>query len=614
MPEGYAGRILVADLSRRAWRAERLPEDWPAILVGGNGFAAALLLRHAEAGCDPLDGERNVLILATGPFSGTAIPCSGRVVVAAKSPLTGYFFDSYAGGPFAEHLKRSGYDALVVAGRADTPTALVISDDRADFRPAATLWGRGALEAQREIRRWLGGEWATAAIGPAGENLVRFAAILFGTRAAGRGGLGAVMGSKNLKAICVRGSRDVKVADGEGVLRLTRELGAALTAHSATGRVLPRLGTCAGLTTFNELGILGTRNWQREHFERAGQIGGEVLAERYYRRSKACPACPIGCSKVSSVEAGPWRTLSEGPEYETAYAFGPLIEVGDPEAIIWCDRACDELGMDTISAGVTIAWAAELAERGTLKGPERPPRFGDAAALRELLGQIARRRGLGELLAEGVRRAADILGDSEARECAMHVKGLELPGHSPRALKGLALGYAVGTRGASHQDMRPTPERSGAYDASSTEGKALLNVRVQNCTALGDSLIWCRYLEPVVGFLVGRWHREAVRAVTGLGLSEEQLEDVGSRVINLEHWFNVREGWTAAEDRLPPRVEEPIPEGPSSGKRVTASEIEMMKAEYYHLRGWGEEGFPRPETLRALGLQAFVGVEGQVGS
>lgn len=606
--DAYAGSILFVDLSSRTVRREDTPVDLKRKFLGGNGFAVKLAYDLIKPGADPL-GTENVLVFATGPAAGTLIPCSARIAVGSKSPLTGLFVDSYVGGGWGEELKCAGYDALVVTGASPTPVYLLIDGDSVGFRDAGHLWGRMVFGAQRRIAdecRIPG--LVVAAIGPAGENLVKYASIIAGTRAAGRGGMGAVMGAKKLKAIAVRGNKPVFTPDPEGMLDFFRHSFRRLKEHPGTGKLLPELGTASGVNAFNRLGMLPARNWQEEVFAGAEDISGERLKyEGYYIRSKACPGCPIGCGKVAStfgIDGGP--VIAEGPEYETLYSFGSMLGNRDLDTIIYADRMCDELGIDTVSSGVTIAFAMEAFERGILSPGETGGidlRFGNHRAVLNLLQGIAYRRGLGNTLAEGVKRAAEIIGCG-SEKFAMHVKGMELPGHSARGLKGMALGYAVCTRGGTHQDTRPTVERSGQFDPQAVEGKGKMNKDSQDMTALCDSLIICRYTEGVYGFFLGEDHVRMANLVTGAGYSLEDLIMIGERVNNLERIFNVREGIGRENDWLPDRfLEEPIPGGPVAGRVLTREELNKMLDEYYAARGWDLlTGVPTAEKLKDLGL------------
>lgn len=607
--DGYAGGILYVNLSNGHIEQRPTPQIWKRELLGGNGFAVRLAYDLIPSGSDPLSAD-NILIFAVGPATGTLVPCSSRFVVATKSPLTGFFIDSYVGGGWGEELKCAGYDALVIRGEAQTPMRLVIDNERVRLDDASDLWGRQSFETQRAIRAACGSaDFQVATIGPAGENLVRYAAIIAGTRAAGRGGTGAVMGAKKLKAIAVRGHHAVQVADPSGLWDFFKESMGRFAKHPGTGGVLPAVGTGAGINAFNKLGMLPSFNWQAETFAAADAISGDrLLREGFYQRSKACHGCFIRCSKVARTRGQELHYTTEGPEYETLYSLGSLLGNDNIDSIIAGDRICDELGMDTISAGGVIAFAMECFEKGLLTSSDTGGvniRFGDYQGMLSLLPRIAYRQGIGDLLAEGVRRVAQHVGGASS-DFAMHVKGLELVGHSARGLKGMALGYAVSNRGGTHQDTRPTIERGGLYDPATTRDKGSMNMRSQNATTLGDSIPLCRYTEGVFGLFIGPEHARIIKLVTGLDLSIEELEEIAERIYTLERIFNVREGCRRTDDTLPKRLlTEPIPDGPLKGRGVTHEEIEEMLDQYYGIRNWNRHtGIPTPEKLARLKLTA----------
>jgi len=606
--DAYADRILYIDLSTRSVRCERTPEDLKRKFLGGNGFAIKLAYDHISPGINPLTPE-NTLVFAVGPATGTLLPCSTRFVVGTKSPLTGYFVDSYAGGPWGEELKCAGYDALVITGASVDPVYLIIDGEQVEFKDARHLWGRWAISTQSDIRRECAiPNLSVAAIGPAGENLVRYASIIAGTRAAGRGGVGAVMGAKKLKAIGVRGNNTVKVPDMEGMWQFFQESWQRIQEHPGTGKVLPLIGTGSAVNAFNKLGMLPTKNWQAETFEKADMISGERLKEEgFYKRSKACPGCPIRCGKITGgVGPDGKPVIAEGPEYETLYSFGTALANTDLNSIIYADRLCDEYGVDTISSGVSIAFAMEAFEKGVISVKETEGLslvFGNHQAALELLRKISYREGLGDILAEGVKRAAKIIGHG-SEKYAMHAKGMELAGHSARGLKGLALGYAVSTRGGTHQDTRPTVERSGQFDPQAVQGKGEMNKESQDMTTLCDSLIICRYTEGIYGFFLNQDHVRMSNLVTGADYALEELKLIGERVYNLERLFNVREGAGRQSDCLPERfMQEPITDGPAKGRVVTREELEQMLDDYYLSRGWDPKtGIPTVQKIKELGL------------
>ena len=454
---GYHGRVTLIDLDNHSIRWESLGEDVLRRFIGGTGLGAYLLFRYGAPGCDPLSPE-NPLIFVTSPLVGSRLTTSSKFAVVAKSPLTGMIGDSLSSSFIATELKKTGSDAIVVTGRSSAPTLLAITDDDVEFLDASHLTGMGTSTTERAVKSQLGGMYRVACIGPAGENLVRFAGIANdGGRQAGRTGPGAVMGSKNLKAIAVRGHSTVSFAEPEelGGIRADlsrRSLGDATEKYRT-------LGTMANVSVFNRLGALPTRNFQQSTFEGVETVSGEAFQKSHHVKNAHCASCTIGCEHILTTTDGGAKTTGR-LEYQSSFAMGPLVGVDDPNTVIRASALCDEMGMDTISAGGTIAWAMECFENGVLTPRDTNGvdlRFGDGGALLALLEMIAERRGVGDMLAEGSRRAADTLG-SGTEDWAMHVKGLEMPGYEPRSLKTMALALSVSTRGACHN-------RSSAYEA-----------------------------------------------------------------------------------------------------------------------------------------------------
>ncbi|MDA8228254.1 MAG: aldehyde ferredoxin oxidoreductase family protein, partial [Desulfitobacterium hafniense] len=480
MRSAYGGSILYVNLSDSSFRIEETPQLLKKQYLGGNGFGVKLVSDLVKPGIDPLSPD-NGLVFAVGPATGTIIPCSSRFGVFSKSPLTGLFFDSYCGGTWGEQLKKAGFDALVIQGQAEAPISIVIDNYKVSFKRAVDLWGENTFNTQKKLLTQIGDGFTIATIGPAGENLVRYAGIISETKAAGRGGMGAVMGSKRLKAIAVRGNKDIEVQDPKVLMEYVYNLNERIKKHPGTGNVLPNFGTSVGAGTFNDLGILGSYNWQQETFKGAEKISGEYMKrKKIYRKTKACLHCPIRCSKVAKGRSGLLQEyVTDGPEFETVYSLGSLCGNDDINSIIAGDRICDELGLDTISAGAVLSFIMECHMRDILPSDvtdmvnQLGIRFGKLENIVKILYTIANREGIGDFLAEGTQRMADQLGD-EAQKVCVAVKGLEISGHTARGLKGMGLGYAVATRGGTHQDARPTLERSGKYDPYTIEGKGKL--------------------------------------------------------------------------------------------------------------------------------------------
>lgn len=603
---GYGGRLLLVDLDGGTSRVEALGEAQARALLGGNGLAARLLLDRVPPGVDAFD-PANAVVLGVGPITDTTVPGNSRATVATKSPLTGLFFDSTFGGRFPATLKRTGFDAVCISGAAARPSYLVITEDGAEVRPAERLWGRTTRDTVAALAEAEGAESDALAIGPAGERRVRFAAMAHYWRnregVSGRGGIGAVLGAKRLKAVVVRGARRTDVADPAGLRALLDRIRDGLRTGT---QALSAFGTPFLVGPINALGGLGAWNLRAETFAGAARVGGESLKARFHDRDTTCLRCPVACGKQYAIREGEFAgTRAKMPEYESIFALGPMIGIDHAEALVLANDLCDLLGMDTISLGVTLAFLAEALERGWASPAEVgvPFGWGDWRGMLRLVEMTARREGFGDRIAEGAWRLAESL-HPEATRAVYAVKRLELPAHSARALKGLSIGYATATRGGSHHDTRPTPQYAQGFDRRSTAGKPAFAMRSQHFTAVGDSLVLCRFTaERGLGLFLDEPYAEMVRAVTGWDVTVEELERVGERIVNLERLFNVREGVRRAADVLPWRVmHEPIPDGPSAGMHCPPEELDAMLDEYYRLRGWDPDGVPTRERLASLGL------------
>ncbi len=603
---GYGGSILHVDLATGSVRPEPLAPDVARAYLGGNGLAVRLLYDRVPAGLDPLaPGSR--VVFAVGPVTDTPVPGSSRACVGFKSPLTGGYFDATFGGRFAQTLKRTGFDAVAIAGRADRPVYLVVEPGGARVLPAEDLWGATTTRAARVLRERHGPRSDVAVIGPAGEAGVRFACLahLWNGKAsfAGRGGVGAVLGAKRVKAVVVRGDDRVRPADEAGLAALARRRRDDLRVGTEP---LTRFGTAFLVEPINAFGGLGVRNLQRETCDRAGDLSGETYRDRFHVKDTSCARCPVACGKVSRVEDGLYAPLrAKTPEYESLFALGTMVEVYDPAAVLEANRLCDDLGLDTISMGVTAAFACECVERGVLGEDEIgfPLGFGRADGLLEAIRRTAARSGFGARLAEGSVRLAASLGDG-AHRYLYATKGLEIAAHSARALEGMGLGYATATRGGSHHDTRPTLRYGPGLDDLDPDQQAAWAVRSQHFTAVGDALVQCRLVaERGFGRELGDDYAEMVRCATGWDADVPELERVGERIYNLERVFNVREGFRRQEDVLPHRVlHEPVPDGPRKGRRCPPEELDTQLDAYYRLRGWTPDGVPSRARLDALGL------------
>ncbi len=580
---GYHGRYRRIDVATGDSQEVALAESTLRQFIGGVGLGTWILSREAPAGVGPLEPMAPI-VFCFSPLVGTPLTTSAKFAVVAKSPLTNRLNDALSSSHFALAGKRTGSDAFAIVGRAERPSVLVIDEEMIRIEPAGELWGQPTDAATAQLRERFGPEYQFAVIGPAGERLVKFATISHDNRHAGRGGLGAVLGSKNLKAIAVRGTRRVDVADPTGVVEAARDL-SRRSFGPATAKYR-ELGTVANLLTFNRLNALPTRNFQAGTFADADAISGEALnAGRRVARS-SCAACTIGCEHIYATPGEPTGTRLE---YESLFALGPLCGIGDRDAILQAARLCDRLGLDTISAGATVAFAMECAERGLIHEPDL--RFGNASALLDALAKIGSRTGIGDLLAEGSRLAAERIG-GDAPDFAPHVKGLEIPGYEPRALQTMALGFAVGTRGADHN-------RSGAYEADfsnradrlhGTAESAVLAIETEDRAALIDSLILCKFLRGVFTDLYAET-ADLLRKVTGWDISADELRATAKRIVLAKRLFNEREGWTMAEDALPKRMlTEGLPLGIAPGAELPAERLREMIAAYYRGRGLDEMG------------------------
>ena len=598
---GYHGRALLVDLTDESVRWEPLDKRVLRSFIGGIGLGTYLLYRHCPPGIEPLE-PGNPLIFVTSPLVGSRLTTSSKFAVVTKSPLTGFIGDSLSSSFLATELKNTGCDALVVTGRSESPTLLSIVDGQVEFLDASDLVGLSTSETEGAVKSRLGQRTRVACIGPAGERLVND-----GGRQAGRTGPGAVMGSKNLKAIALRGANKVPVADSEwldvtGRDLTRRSLGPATEKYRT-------LGTVANVSVFNRMGTLPTLNFQQSTFDGAEQVSGEEFHQSHHVKSAHCANCTIGCEQI--VATNDDRPRASGRmEYESAFALGPLVGVSDPNAVIRASQFCDQAGIDTISAGGTIAWAMECFSKGILTREDTAGvdlNFGSVEAVMDSLEKIVERRGLGDLLAEGSRRASEATGQgSEA--WAMHVKGLEMPGYEPRSLKTMALGLAVATRGACHN-------RSSAYEAdfSSTVDRLKADKRRGQITADGedfssvlDSLIWCKFLRKAFNDLYVE-SADIYEHVTGWPMTADELMQAGERINNLKKLFNIREGWTRADDTLPPRaLEEKLPDGVAEGVGLPREELDLMIAAYYRARGWNDDGTIPESKLRELGLLDLI--------
>ncbi|MDI6825297.1 MAG: aldehyde ferredoxin oxidoreductase family protein [Bacillota bacterium] len=598
---GWTGKMLRVDLTAGATSVEELCPHDLRDFVGARGLGSRLLYDAGAYAVDPLAPE-NPLIFATGPLTGTYAPSGGRYNVLCRSPLTGAIAASNSGGYWGPELKFAGFDLIYVTGKATSPVYLWVSDGRAEIRPADGIWGRTVSETEDAVRAQTHPEAKVACIGPAGERLVRIACVVNDkSRAAGRSGVGAVMGSKNLKAIAVRGTRPVRVADKEGFKAARKRAMEKILSHPVTSGGLPTYGTAVLVNVINAHGAFPTRNFQTGVFAEAERISGETLAKEYLVRKKACFACSMACGRPTLIPSGPFKGSGEGPEYEAAWALGADCGVSDLAAVTAANWQCNEMGMDPISYGATLACAMELYQRGYLTREQagREMRWGDGQLLVEGVRLTALREGVGNLLAEGSYRLAGEFGHPEL---SMTAKKQEYPAYEPRAVQGIGLNYATSNRGGCHvRGYTISPEVLGVpekLDPLVPDNKAFWVKAFQDATALVDSSGVCLF----VTFAIGAPEiADLLAAATGEAYTTESGLLAGERIWNLERMFNLKAGFTRADDTLAPRLlSEPMPEGPARGQ---VSRLEVMLPEYYRLRGWDEEGRPTEETLARLGLK-----------
>ncbi|HEY50548.1 MAG TPA: aldehyde ferredoxin oxidoreductase family protein [Dehalococcoidia bacterium] len=607
---GYIGQLLRVNLSKKGIMKEDLREDWARDFVGGVGLSARILYQEIPPKIDPL-GPENKLVMMTGPVNGTMIPAASRSSICAKSPYTKSFFHSIFGGFLGPELKFAGYDGLIIEGRADKPVYIWIDDDTVEIRDASHLWGKDPFTAEDILRREIGDEEIhIATIGLAGEEKAPYAMILCDIRAAGRGGMGAVMGSKNLKAIVVRGTGGVTVPNMLRVYNTAIRIN-ELFATTPAVQGLSGYGTPRNVAAMNEGGILPTRNWQTETFKGMKNITGEAMREQVVKGDRACFACSINCTKYSVVPNGPYKSIINGADYETIYAFGSICQVDDIRVLCKADELCDHYGIDLISTGVSIGWAMECYEKGIFRKKDTDGidlHFGNADGMLAMIEKIGKREGLGELLARGTRDAAKIVGKDTGR-FAIQNKGLEWPGHTCRPFPAAAVGYATGPRGGSHHDIRPTAEKSGLVDRKIIEGKGAVAAEINHWLILGDSMLICHLGEPIWGPLkISDSMINALNAVTGWELDYEGARKIAEREWNMIRCFSAREGFTREDDQLPARfMEEPVPEGPMQGSHIPKETLERLKDEYYTYRGWDlKTGNPTKQKLVELGLDFAV--------
>jgi aldehyde:ferredoxin oxidoreductase len=614
MVYGFMGKILRVNLSTGSIAEEDIPADWTRKYLGGAGLATKYLYDEVPRGVDPL-GPENLLIFMTGPLTGTASASASRYSVVAKSPQTGIWGQANSGGNFGPLLKRSGYDGIIFEGVSPQPVYLTIIDGEAQLHDAGHLWGKPVPETEDLLQDDRQGKFTIASIGPGGENLVRFAAIINNKhRAAGRCGLGAVMGSKRLKAIACSGSQPVPLADQKSFSEATRRQIEFLD-ESVLKVVFDAFGTNMIADMVNVRGGYPTKNWQQGVFNHMDAINAQGIADSVFIEGVPCFACPVSCGRKTEIKEGKWQGHSgEGPEYETTNTLGAMCGISDINAITMANYRCNEFGLDTISTGNTIAFAMECYQRGILTDEQTGGleiNFGDGDLVVELVEKIAQRQGIGDLLAEGTKEVAARLGQ-DASHFAMHVKGLELPAYDPRAAKICGLSYVTANRGGDHitgyieaptfidvpilliEDSRI----KDPFTADPEEARVLVDL--ENALTVLDAVGGCKFMG--MG-LTAQDIVDLITYTTGWDFTVDEFRTSGERIYNLARAFCVQEGIDRTSDVLPDRLtKDPLPDGPASGMVIENTSLESMKDAYYDLRGWDKNGVPTPQKLVDLEL------------
>jgi aldehyde:ferredoxin oxidoreductase len=621
MLKGYAGTILRIDLTDEKIDKQSLPAELAENFIGGRGFVAKTLFDKLPAGADPL-GPENLFIAASGPLSGQFMPASGKTHFGCKSPATGGYGDSNMGGHFGPALKYAGYDMMILTGRAAVPSLLVIEDEKLIIRPAGDLWGMGSLSAETRLKEELGEEFQILTIGPAGENMVTYACIThdFG-RQAGRVGIGAVLGSKNIKAIAVKGTGSIPVNDPKALLEEGKRAYRDVRAKPGFTGWTPE-GT-AGITDWiNRVGAFPTKNFQTSYWDQHTKINGAAILRELKITDKGCYCCPTPCGKYGRAKTGLGEVYVEGPEFETISLLGSNCLIGEISEIAYANYVCDELGLDTISAGVVCSWAIECYEKGLLdrEAIGKDVKFGDLESVVHLLECIARRKGVGELLAGGVKSAARKLGQG-SETFAIHVKGLEWSGYECRNAPGMMLAYMTSDIGAHHarawvlghdlagssgsvHDLITSEGNAERLPKSEVVGRAANVIASQHLRPLFDLLGICRLQFMELGFEVEHYER-LYEVVTGKKMTWDEMLAISEKVWQLTRSISAREipGFGRSWDYPPERfMSEPVPDGPNQGHCIRHEEVDILLDEYYAMRGWDSNGIPETETLIRMGL------------
>ena len=602
---GYTGKMLIIDLKNQSTSVEKTNLLDAKSFIGAKGLGAKILFDRLPKGTDPLSPD-NILIFATGPLTGTLAQTSGRGTVVTKSPQTGLFVDSHFGGVFAAEMKRAGWDIIIMNGRAESPVYTVIKDDKVEFKPASNIWGKECLETHNFLQK-KEGKIKTAVIGPASENLVKFSAITVdGHRHAGRGGTGAVMGSKNLKGIALSGSCKILLYDEEEFKKKAKEVLKQIQENDFVPK-RRKYGTPYWVKPINEEGFIPTKNFQEGNFEYADEINAETMQEKIVDGGGACFNCVIACWNKSSIKSGPFKGVTLiGPEYETIALMGSNLGMKSIEDVAYICYRCNELGMDTISLGGVLGFAIEAFEKGIITRKDLNNNsigWGKPKELAKLIEDIAYRKSkIADILAEGIKVAAERLGKG-SENFAVHVNGLEIPGYDPRGTFGMGLAYATSDRGACHQ--RAWTVKAELYDPElerfSFKDKAQIVKDVQDERAAFFSLVLCDFAPISVENCVDMWNLS-----TGFNHTVESYLQCGERIWNLIRMFNLREGHNSSDDNLPARLfRDSFTKGPAKGIQIKKDEFKDSLKEYYSLRGWSNKGIPTSNKLMELDLEKY---------
>jgi aldehyde:ferredoxin oxidoreductase len=608
---GYSGRILYLDLTTGKNHTEKLNEETAKKYIGGIGLGMKLYLTNSKKGVDPLSPE-NPLVLSVGPLAATMFPTGGNGhAFISKSPATGCVAEAVSHGTFGTELKRAGYDAVVITGKAEKPVYLLIDDDSIELRDASKLWGTAPAETEDAIKNEIGDFYVrVASIGLAGEKLSKIACIINDkTRAAGRTGLGAIMGSKNLKAIAVRGTNDVAISKPEEFFSLVKEFHERMKGPAA--QKYRTMGSTENLTHQNKIFCVPTRNYNDSHFEQVDSISSTVINQRFVSKIIACNSCAMRCEHEVVIKDGPYRGTMARIEYDNLWALGPNCGVDKLNSIIKAAERCNYFGLDAQSAGGVVSFIMDCHEKGILTTEDLggiDATFGNASAMLAIIDKIGRREGIGETFADGVKAAAAKIGKG-AEKLAQHVKGLEVTGYDLRCLKTAALSYAVSFRGADHNRSGAfTFDLRGKVDRLKAEaGRGKIVKDLENQFNLIDSLIVCKNAK-------GTFYKELdemariYNATTGLGITAQELELAGERIQALARLINIREGLTRKDDTLPWKVmNQPVTDDcPSKGAVVTQDELDLMLDDYYKERGYDKQGIPTKAKLEELGLEEYL--------